>query len=127
MLQYIIYFLIGGSVVTAVAYVGSRGNGILAAVIASLPILFSLNVFLICRNGGIPTTLAYVKGSLSFVPAFVCYAALTVWLLPHLGVVKALLAGLPVYLLPVMIRRVLRPEVLKTKGLSTETSEEVIQ
>jgi len=125
MLQYFIYFLIGGTVVTVVAYIGSRSNGFLAALVASLPILFLLNVLLMYRNGGVTTSLDYVRGSLLFVPAFVCYATLTVWLLPRLGMPEALLPGLPIYLLPMMIRKVVRSKVSKTKALSTETPKEV--
>lgn len=73
MWQYFVYFLVGGTVVTMVAYIGSRFNGFLAALVASLPILFLLNVLLMYRNGGVTTSLDYVRGSLLFVPAFVCY------------------------------------------------------
>ncbi len=125
MLQYFIYFLIGGTVVALVAYVGIRGNGILAACVASLPILFLLNVLLMYRNGGVTTSLDYVRGSLLFVPAFVCYATLTAWLLPRLGTPEALLPGLPIYLLPMMIRKVVHSKVSRPKALFTETPEEV--
>ena len=125
MLQYMIYFLVGCTVVTAVAYVGSRGNGILAAVIASLPVLFLTSVLLMYRNGGVATSLEYVKGSLLFLPAFACYATLTIWLLPRLGMPEALLPSLPIYLLPVMIRKVVRFKVSRPKALFTETPEEV--
>jgi len=125
MLQYFIYFLIGGTVVALVAYVGSRGNGILAACVASLPILFLLNVLLMYRNGGVSTSLDYVRGSLLFLPAFACYATLTIWLLPRLGMPEALLPGLPIYLLPMMIRKVVRSKVSRRKALFTETPEAV--
>lgn len=118
MLQYVIYFLAGGTVVALVAYIGSRGNGFLAALVASVPVLFLLNVLLIYRIGGVVSSVTYVKGSLLFLPAFACYAALTVWLLPHLGMPRALLLGLPIYLLPLMIRKVVRPGVSKAKALS---------
>ena len=101
--------------VTVVAYIGSRSNGFLAALVASLPILFLLNVLLMYRNGGVVTSLEYVKGSLLFVPAFVCYATLTVWLLPRLGMPEALLPGLPIYLLPMMIRKVVRSKFQRQK------------
>ena len=125
MVQYFIYFLTGGTVVALVAYVGSRGNGILAACVASLPILFLLNVLLMYRNEGVATSLEYVKGSLLFLPAFACYATLTIWLLPRLGMPEALLPGLPIYLLPMMIRKVVRSKVSRPKALFTETPEEV--
>ena len=125
MLQYFVYFLIGGTVVASVAYVGSHSNGMLAAFVASLPVLFLLNILLMYQIGGVAHSLDYVRGSLLFVPAFVCYATLTVWLLPRLGIPEALLPGLPIYLLPVMIRKVWHSKVSRRKALFTETPEEV--
>jgi len=112
-------------VVTVVAYIGSRSNGFLAALVASLPILFLLNVLLMYRNGGAASSLEYVRGSLLFLPAFVGYATLTLWLLPHLGMPWALLPGTPIYLVPVMIKRIVLAKVSRPKALFTETPGEV--
>lgn len=125
MWQYLVYFLVGGMLVALVAYLGSRGNGMLAAFVASMPILFLLNVLLIYRSGGAAATVTCARGYLLFLPAFACYATLTIWLLPRLGIPKALLPGLLIYLVPVMTRKLLRPKVSKTTGLSTEATEEV--
>ena len=127
MLQYFVYFLIGGTVVASVAYVGSHSNGMLAAFVASLPVLFLLNILLMYQIGGVAHSLDYVRGSLLFVPAFVCYATLTVWLLPRLGMPEALLPGLPIYLLPMMIRKVVHLKVPKTKALPTEIAKEMTE
>jgi len=125
MLQYFVYFLIGGTLVALVAYVGSHSNGMLAAFVASLPVLFLLNVLLMYRIGGVACSLDYVRGSLLVMPAFVCYATLTIWLLPRLGISKAFLPGLPIYLLPFMIGKVWHSKVSRPKALFTETPEEV--
>jgi len=125
MLQYLIYFLIGGTVVAVVAYLGSRGDSILAAFVASLPVLFLLNVFVIYRVGGINGSLAYAKGVVLMLPVFVFYAALTIWLLPRLGMPKALMLGLPVYLIPVAAIRMMRHKTSKAKAIPSSPSEEV--
>lgn len=104
MWHYVLYFLSGGAVITAAVYVGSRGNGVLAAFVASLPILTLLNVFLMYRNDGIAVSTTYAKGVLLFLPVFACYIALTIWLLPHLGMPKALMPGLLIYAIPILIR-----------------------
>jgi len=127
MVQYFIYFLIGGTVVALVAYVGSHINGLLAAFVASLPVLFLINVLLMYQNGGVTASITYAKGTLLFLPAFACYAGVTLWLLPRLGMPWALLPGLPIYLLPVTIRKVVHPEVSKTKALPTETAKEMTE
>lgn len=120
MWQYLIYFLIGGTLVAAVAYIGTHSNGILAALVSSLPALFILNVVSIYRNAGVVTSVEYVNGVLLFVPSFVCYAALTAWLLPHLKMPLVLLPGIPIYLLPVLIRRTISSRPYKTENLLTQ-------
>ena len=125
MLQYLIYFLIGGTVVAAVAYLGSRGDSALAALVASLPVLFLLNVFVMYRAGGMNGSLTYAKGVVMMLPIFVFYAALTIWLLPRLGMPKALVLGLPVYLIPVVAIRMRRHKTSKAKAIPSSPSEEV--
>jgi hypothetical protein len=60
MRHYILYFVMVGATVALASYVGSRG-GILVAFVATLPIMFLLNVFLMRRAGGAKASLAYVK------------------------------------------------------------------
>jgi len=120
-LHYLLYFLVGGTVVTVVAYIGSRGNGTLAAFVASLPVLFLLNVIAMYRNGGVGAGITYAKGALLFLPAFACYALLTIWLMPHLGIPKALLPGLPIYAIPIIVtKRIIRPKMLKAESESKQ-------
>jgi len=106
-----------------VAYIGSRGNGMLAAFVASLPMLFLLNVLLMYRNGGVDASITYTKGALLFLPAFACYAALTIWLLPHLGMPKALVPGLLIYTVPIIMIKKIRPKMLKAKARSKQPRE----
>ncbi|MBA7482287.1 hypothetical protein ES707_17773 [subsurface metagenome] len=113
MLQYLLYFVIGGAVVASVAYLGSRGNTFLAAFVANLPVLFLLNVFLMYRVSGVDGSLTYAKCVILLLPIFACYAALTVWLLPHLGMTKALLPGLPLYLMPIVVRKIVNHRASK--------------
>ena len=118
MWHYLFYFLIGGTVVTVVAYIGGHGNGILAAFVASLPVLFFLNVLIMYRNGGVAASITYTKGSLLFMPTFACYAALTMWLLPHLGMPRALVLGLPIYAVPIIVtKKIIRPRGSKAKAV----------
>jgi hypothetical protein len=123
MWHYLLYFLIGGTVVTVVAYIGGRGNGILAAFVASLPMLFLLNVLLMYRNGGLAAGITYTKVSLLFLPAFACYAALTIWLLPHLSMPKALVLGLPIYAVPIIVTKKIRTKMLKAKAIPNRPPE----
>ena len=105
------------------AYVGSKSGGMLAAFVASLPMLFLLNVLLMYRNGGLAASITYTKGALLFLPAFACYAAVTIWLLPHLGMPKALVPGLPIYTVPIIMMKKIRPKMLKAKTKSKQLPE----
>jgi hypothetical protein len=114
MWQYLLYFLIGGALVAAIAYVGNHHGGWLAAVVTSVPVVFLLGLVLIYRNGGVGTSVEYVRGTLTLLPVFVAYAILTIWLLPRMHSLVALLPGLMFYLVPVyVIRRRRRDGVVR--------------
>ena len=104
MWPYVLYFVLGGTLVTAVAYVGKHGDGMTAAFIASLPVLFIVNVFLLYHNGGVSAGLTYARGALLYLPMFVGCVLLTMVLLPRIEAPLAVLAGVSVYALPAMVR-----------------------
>ncbi|HUV44249.1 MAG TPA: hypothetical protein VMW13_05405 [Dehalococcoidales bacterium] len=122
MWQYLVYFMIGGSVVATIAYVGTHHGGLLAAFVASLPVLFFVSLTLLYRNGGLDAALQYVKGSLLFLPVFVLYAVLTAWLLPRLGSLTAIIPGLALYFVPLLaFKRAQRRRLYPQQG-STDSS-----
>ena len=97
----------------------------LAALVASLPVLFLTNVLLLYHNGGVTASITYARGALLFLPTFASYAALTFWLLTHVGMPEVLFFGIPVYLMPLVISKLLGCDVLKTKAISTKATKEV--
>jgi len=104
MWPYALYFVVGGTVVTAVAYVGKHGDGMSAAFVASLPVLFIINVFLLYQNGGVSAGISYARGALIYLPMFVGCVLLTMVLLPRIGMPLSMLAGVSIYALPAAIR-----------------------
>ena len=80
-----------------VAYFAGRGNPFLAALVGSIPIMFLLNIYLVYQAGGVSSSLAYSKGVLLLLPVFILFVIVTIWLLPQLGMPKALLPGMMVY------------------------------
>jgi len=122
-MQYIVYFILGGSLVVTIAYLGGRGNTFLAAFVANIPFLFLLNVFLMYRIGGVDGSLSYAKGMLIFLPAFALYVVLTIWLLPYLGMPRSLLPGIPIYLIPFAAKRMLRHRYSKIARGEAQTIE----
>ncbi len=104
MWSYVLYFIIGGTLVTAVAYVGKHGDGMSAAFVASLPVLFIINVLVLYNSGGLSAGLSYARGALMYLPMFVGCVLLTMVLLPRMSMPFAMLAGVSVYALPAIIR-----------------------
>jgi hypothetical protein len=104
MWPYVLYFFVGGTLVTAVAYIGKHGDGMSAAFVASLPVLFIINVLLLYQNGGVSAGLSYARGALMYLPMFVGCVLLTMVLLPRVSLPLAMLAGISVYALPAAVR-----------------------
>ena len=127
MWYYVIYFIAGGALVTLVAYLAGRGNPLLTVLVGNIPIMFLLNIFLVYQAGGVSSSLAYAKGVLSLLPIFILFVILTLWLLPQLGMPKALLPGMAVYLVPAVISLVRKhrmPKRLTTHEESFEVGQE---
>jgi hypothetical protein len=102
MWQYVMYFILGGSLVALVAYLSGRGNPVLTTLVANIPVLFILNIFLMYRAGGVTGSMTYAKGALLLLPVFVLFIVVTMLLLPRLGLPLALLSGVTAYVaLPV--------------------------
>lgn len=114
MLSYVLYFLVGGTVVTTVAYIGTHAGGMTAAFVAGLPVLFIVNVLLLYHSGGVMAGVSYARGALIYAPVFVAFVALTMWLLPRLEMPWALVAGVSVYGIPLLVRRGSSREVVES-------------
>lgn len=97
MWPYVLYFLIGGTIVSLAAYVGSRGDGMAAAFVASIPVIFITNLVLLYHTGGVSAGVTYARGALMYVPLFVGCVVLTMVLLPRIGMPWSLLGGISVY------------------------------
>lgn len=105
MWPYVLYFLVGGTIVSLAAYVGSRGDGMAAAFVASIPVMFITNVVLMYHTGGVNAGLTYARGALMYLPLFVGCVLLTMVLLPRIGMPWSLLAGISVYSLAIAFAR----------------------
>ncbi len=104
MWPYLVYFIIGGTVVSAVAYVGKNGDSMTAGFVASLPILFIFNLFLLYHHGGMSAGLSFTRGALVYAPVFIIFVLLTLFLLPRLGMFWAVLGGISMYSVPAVVR-----------------------
>jgi len=93
----IAYFFIGGIVISAATYFGSRGNSLLAVFIAFFPGVSLITMTTIYLAAGTGPTISYARGMLLLLPAWILYVLGVMFLLPRLGLVASLLISVAVY------------------------------
>lgn len=109
-LRFILYFFLGGSIVSLVAYLSGTGRGLLAAFIATLPSTTILTFLLTYVEGGQQGLISYARGMMLFTPAWLAYVAVLLLTVKRLGIGWALALGLAAFLvLALLTRQVARP------------------
>jgi uncharacterized membrane protein (GlpM family) len=93
-----VYFAIGGAVIAAVTYFGSRARGELAAFIAFLPTISAITLCTIYANGGTEKAVSYTKSMILLLPPWLLYAAGIIFLLPRIGLVGTLVISIAAYM-----------------------------
>jgi uncharacterized membrane protein (GlpM family) len=103
--KYLLYFLVGGGVVTAVTYVGGSGRSLLSAFIATFPAITLLSVVFIHLEAGGPPTVDYVRGLILFAPAWFAYLISLFILLPRFSFWNAIGGAVVVFLCSIALTR----------------------
>ena len=97
-LKFILYFIVGGLVVSLTTYYGSKGQGFTAALISMFPSLTVLTFFLIYKAGGDASVISYAKNLAFGVPPWILYIIAVAMLCEHLGIWLSLAVGVILYL-----------------------------
>ena len=105
MLQYLLTFIVGGGLLTFVAFIAQKGNATLTVLVANIPVMFLINILTMYRVGGTVGSLTFAKGALMYIPFYVIFVVITMLLIPRVGLPGALLPGTPVFMLPSLIKR----------------------
>jgi hypothetical protein len=74
----VLYDVPGGSVVSLSTYLGTLGQGHLAALASTFPVITGMAFVLIYLNGGAGQTLAYAKHLLWVVPPWINYVSILI-------------------------------------------------
>jgi uncharacterized membrane protein (GlpM family) len=98
-LKFILYFIIGGSILTLVTYFGSKDKGILAAFIALFPMVSLMSILTIYSEAGNLPVLDYVKGLLILTPLWIIFLLCVTYLLSKQGLFVALVIGIAIYII----------------------------
>jgi len=93
-----VYFVIGGSVIAAATYLGSHGRSLFAAFIAFFPAVSVITICGIYLASGTQAAVSYTKSMLVLLPPWVLYVVAVMLLLPRIGLVWSLVAGVASYL-----------------------------
>ena len=97
-LRLAIYFVLGGAIVASATYFASVGRGFMAAFVATVPTTSLITFIFTHLEAGDAGVIAYAKGLLYFLPAWLSYALAIVLTVEKIGLVKSLVLGLVVFL-----------------------------
>jgi len=97
-MRYLVYFLVGGFVVSAVTYLAGHARGLTAAFLANLPVMTLITFLTIYYQSGQPAVMAYANGLLIMLFPWLAYLFSLILLSPRLGVVPSLGIGMIFYL-----------------------------
>ena len=92
-----LYFLLGGTVVAVVTYLGSTSRGLVAAFIAFFPSISIITITTIYLKGGTTSASDYARSMLILTPAWLLYVVAVLFLLPRWGLFPTLLTGVLLY------------------------------
>lgn len=104
-LKYLLYFFVGGIIVSAVSYFGGGRRSILSSFIAMMPALSIITATFIYREAGTDATVSYAKGLILFSPAWFCYIGVFIYLLPRMELWKAVVMSVSVYFVVAFLTR----------------------
>lgn len=96
-LKYIIYFLIGGTVVSLVTYLAGSAKGLLAAFFANLPVITLITFLTIYSNAGEKAVVEYAKGLIFMLFPWLAYIFSVIFLTQRIGLMPSLAIGLASY------------------------------
>ena len=98
-LKYLIYFILGGSIVVLATYFGSEKKGIIAAFFAMFPFVTAFTMYTIYTAAGSEALIYYVKGLLLLTPAWIIYLIIVFYLAPKYDFWISLIIGVIVYVI----------------------------
>ncbi len=96
--KYVLYFLLGGTIVSVSTYLGSQGKSFLAAFASTFPAITGATFVLIYLNGGNEAIVSYAKNLLWFVPPWTVYVAAMIACVHRFGFWPSMIGSLVLYL-----------------------------
>jgi len=98
-IKYLLYFLIGGLVVSIVTYFASHAKGLLAAFLANLPVITMITFLTIYFESGQKSVISYAQGLIIMLFPWLAYIFTVIFLTKRLGLIPSLIIGISLYIL----------------------------
>ena len=95
--KYLLYFLLGGTIVSVSTYFGSQGKSFLAAFASTFPAITGATFILIYLNGGSESLVGYAKNLLWFVPPWIVYVITMILGVPRVWFWPAMALSMTLY------------------------------
>jgi len=96
-IKYLIYFLIGGAVVSLVTYFAGTAKGLLAAFFANLPVITFITFLTVYSDAGEKAVVDYAKGLIIMLFPWLAYIFSVIFLTQRIGLFPSLAIGLASY------------------------------
>ena len=103
--KYVLYFFIGGTLVSVSTYLGSQGKGFLAALASTLPVISGVTFILVYLNVGSAPTVSFAKNLIWLSPPWFVYVGTMIAAVPKLGFWAAYGLALTLYVAGVGVTR----------------------
>jgi uncharacterized membrane protein (GlpM family) len=98
-MKYLLYFLVGGTIISIVTYLASHAKGLLAASIANLPVITLITFLTIYSESGKNAVISYAEGLVIMLVPWLAYIFSIIGLTDRLGFIPSLLLGVTLYLI----------------------------
>ena len=98
LMKSVLYFVLGGVMVSVSTYLGTMGRGFLAAFVSTFPAITGVTIVLIYLNAGNEHAYTYAKHLLWLVPAWIAYVGFLILALNRLGFWAAMAGALTLYM-----------------------------
>ena len=98
LVKYVVYFLLGGTIVSVSTFLGSQGRPYLAAFASTFPAITGATFVLLYLNGGSDAIVAYAEKLFWFVPPWIVYVLAMIFGVPRFGFWPAMIGSLMLYM-----------------------------
>jgi len=98
LMKSVLYFVLGGVMVSLSTYLGTMGRGFLAAFVSTFPAITGVTIVLIYLNAGNEHAYTYARHLLWLVPAWIAYVGFLILTLNRLGFWAAMAGALTLYM-----------------------------